>query len=93
MKNRNRLHFLSASALSVAALLSPTLSVAADYPDRAVTLIVPFSAGGTSDILARALALQMEKKLGKAVIVDNKPGANTIIAATATARDVLNNSD
>lgn len=86
MKIRNLFQIIFCTALSVVALICPTMSVAADYPERPVTLIVPFAAGGTSDILARALALQMEKKLGKAVVVDNKPGANTIIAATTTAK-------
>ena len=47
----------------------------ADYPNRPITLIVPYGAGGVSDVVARALAHAMGKSLGQSVIVENKPGA------------------
>jgi tripartite-type tricarboxylate transporter receptor subunit TctC len=48
---------------------------------RTITIIVPFSAGGTLDVLARSLALGMEKPAGQSIVIDNKPGASGIIAS------------
>lgn len=53
------------------------------FPDRPIKLVVPYPAGGTADALARAIAEHMKTELGQAVLVDNKPGANTIIGAQA----------
>jgi tripartite-type tricarboxylate transporter receptor subunit TctC len=58
----------------------------ADYPNRTVTFICPFPAGGGTDILVRLLAAELQDKLGKPVIVDNRPGAGTVIAAGAVAK-------
>ena len=58
---------------------------AAGFPNKVVRIIVPFPAGGLADNLARGLAQDLQKEWGQAVIVENKPGANTIIAAQATA--------
>ena len=56
-----------------------------DYPSRTVTFICPFPAGGGTDILVRLLAQELQDKLGKPVIVDNRVGAGTVIAANAVA--------
>ena len=56
------------------------------YPSRTVTFICPFPAGGGTDILTRLLATELQEKLGKAVIVENRPGAGTVIAASAVAK-------
>ncbi len=53
------------------------------FPTRAVTMVVPFAAGGITDQIARALAQKMGENLGQAVIVDNKPGGGGQIAASA----------
>jgi tripartite-type tricarboxylate transporter receptor subunit TctC len=58
---------------------------AASFPSRNVTLIVPFAAGGPPDAVARVVAAEMGKTLGKPVIVENRPGASTSLAATAVA--------
>jgi tripartite-type tricarboxylate transporter receptor subunit TctC len=57
-----------------------------DYPNRTVTFICPFPAGGGTDILTRLLAAELQDKLGKPVIVDNRPGAGTVVAANAVAK-------
>jgi tripartite-type tricarboxylate transporter receptor subunit TctC len=56
-----------------------------DYPSRTVTFICPFPAGGGTDILVRLLAQELQDKLKKPVIVDNRVGAGTVIAANAVA--------
>ena len=69
---------LTALALSTAAL--------AQYPDHPVTIIVPFTAGGSSDIVARTVQPKLSQLLGQPIIVDNKPGANSGLAATYVAK-------
>lgn len=62
-------------------------AVAADaYPTKPVTLIVPWAAGGSTDILARVLSEHLTKSLGQPVIVDNKPGASGNIGSAMVAR-------
>ena len=56
-----------------------------DYPSRTITFLCPFPAGGGTDILTRLLAQELQDRLGKPVIVDNRVGAGTQIAANATA--------
>ena len=55
------------------------------YPDRIVRIVVPFAPGGGTDVIARTLAQEMAKDLGAAVIIENKPGAGTIIGTQAVA--------
>src|SRR5258708_15877256 len=57
-----------------------------DYPQRTVTFICPFPAGGGTDILTRILAAELQDKLKRTVIVENRPGAGTVVAAQAVAR-------
>src|SRR4051794_8703481 len=59
--------------------------VLAGYPDRIVRIVVPFAPGGGSDVIARTLAQEMAKDLGATIIVENKPGAGTIIGTQAVA--------
>ncbi|MEJ8826015.1 tripartite tricarboxylate transporter substrate-binding protein [Variovorax humicola] len=60
------------------------------WPDKPVTLVVPYSAGGPTDVVARLLAVPMGKSLGQAVIVENTVGAGGTIAAARTARAAPN---
>src|SRR5207237_9167391 len=71
------------------AALSFSTAALAQYPERPVTIIVPFTAGGSSDIVARSMQPRLSQLLGQPIIVDNKPGANGGLAATyvATAKN------
>ncbi len=71
-----------------AALLLVAVPVAADndYPVRNVTIVVPFAPGSGTDVMARELADELGKRLGKPFIVDNRPGANGLVAAEYAAR-------
>ena len=69
---------------SLLALLVSANCLAA-FPERAVTLIAPFPAGGAADVIARLLARQLELQLGKPVIVENKAGAGSVIGAAYVA--------
>jgi tripartite-type tricarboxylate transporter receptor subunit TctC len=64
----------------------PRDAVADDYPSHNVTILVPFAPGGGTDVLARAVAQNLEKRLGKTFIVENRPGAGTTIAAGMAAK-------
>src|ERR1044071_6003995 len=70
-------------AASVLSLALPQAAAAQAYPDRPIKIIVAVAAGGPMDTMARALALQMQAKLGQPVVVENRPGAGTTIGAKA----------
>ncbi|MBY4730353.1 tripartite tricarboxylate transporter substrate binding protein [Cupriavidus pauculus] len=73
--------------LAVAAALGfTTFHAMADYPDRPLRVIVPFAAGGATDVIARTVAQAMSARLGQSVVVENKAGANGNIGAVAAAR-------
>ncbi len=78
---------LSSLALAALAFLSPLSDhgALALYPDQIVKIVVPFAPGGGTDVIARTLAQEMAKDLGVSVIVENKPGAGTIIGTQAVA--------
>src|SRR5436189_6062708 len=61
-------------------------AAAQDFPNRAVTMIVPFPPGGGNDTLARIVASKLATALGQQVVVDNRPGANGVIAMRSAAR-------
>lgn len=79
INRRQCLQILAASALA------PGFAQAA-WPDKSLRVVVPYAAGGFTDILARILAAGMAEKLGQAVIVDNRPGAATMLGADAVAK-------
>lgn len=78
---RGNLFALAACALL---LLAPR-PAAAVYPERLIKIVVPFAPGGGTDVVARTLAQEMAKDLGVSVIIENKPGAGTIVGTQAVA--------
>lgn len=85
MINR-RTFSLSLFGASLFGVNSKAGAQAADYPNRPVTLVVPFAAGSTTDNAARVIAKVLGEKLGQPVIVENKPGASAIIGAEYVAQ-------
>ncbi|WNV10312.1 tripartite tricarboxylate transporter substrate binding protein [Tardiphaga sp. 709] len=69
-----------------AALALTSVSARADYPDRPLRVIVPFAAGGATDVIARTVAQAMSVRLGQSIVVENKAGANGNIGGAAAAR-------
>lgn len=71
--------------VSGAVAISPGLSKAQAFPTRPVTLVVPYAAGGPTDVASRLIAEQLRIELGSPVVIENRPGASTIVAAQAVA--------
>ena len=71
---------------AAAALLASTTALAADFPERTITMVIPFSAGGPTDTIARILAQTMSKSLKQSVIVENATGAGGTLSAGKVSR-------
>ncbi len=69
--------------LALAAALVAGAVQAQTFPSKPIRILIPFTAGGTNDILARTLGPKLGEALGQPVIVDNRPGGNTVIASQA----------
>jgi len=81
---KNRLKSILAASLLV---LAPGLSFAQDdYPNKIIRIVVPYGAGGSTDVLTRIVAQKLTERLGKSVIVENRAGANGIIGADVVAK-------
>jgi len=76
---------LQAGLVGAALAVAATQSFAA-YPEKPIRLVVPFAAGGGTDLIARTLGAGMSTELGQQILVDNKPGAGTIIGTDAVAK-------
>ena len=85
---RHALRLAGASALLGLATLATSQPARADaaWPTRPITFVVPGAAGGTTDTPARFMAQKLSERLGQSIVVDNKPGGNTAIAASEVAR-------
>ena len=73
-------------ALALAAMLATLPASAQTWPDKPVHVIVPFTAGSATDVVARAVAQAMSKNLGQVFVVENKPGAGGTIGAGQVAK-------
>lgn len=82
-----RRHCLAALGALGAARLAPAFGQP-DFPSRPIKLLVPFSAGGSPDLLARVIAAQAGRQMGQGIVVENRLGANGIVAADAVAKAV-----
>src|SRR5437868_11106397 len=80
-RRRDALGALAAAALAPTAFAQPT-----DWPNRPVRVIVAFTAGGTTDILARAVSQKLSERLKQPFVIDNKPGAGGNLGTEIAAR-------
>ena len=83
-------HFRAAAAVAalIAGLAAPQSARAQTFPDRPVTIIVPTTAGGGTDIIARIIGDQLSKQLNQAFIIENRPGAGLVVGTVAAAKAV-----
>ena len=89
MKLQFKTMLLTGTAAIAASLALPALAQT-PFPDKPISLVVPFAAGGPTDVVARMIALPMSKSLGQTVLVENTVGAGGTIAATKVARAAPN---
>jgi tripartite-type tricarboxylate transporter receptor subunit TctC len=80
------LSLIAASIFGVAALAAAEPSHAQDYPSKPIKVVVPFAAGGPADIYARYLGARLGEALGQPVVVDDRPGAGSIIGTDLVAK-------
>ena len=73
-------------ALTLSSGLAVAQSAADKYPDKPIRIIVPFPPGGSTDTLGRAIAQKLQEKWGQPVLVENRPGASTLIGSTMVAK-------
>ena len=85
MTNRRRMFEIAAAAAMCVAVAWPAGAQAA-FPERPVTLIVPFPAGGSTDLVARVVAEKMSASLGQQIVVDNRGGAGGNVGSAAAAK-------
>ena len=79
INRRTHLRQLLATSCALAFGTLPMAASAASFPERPITLVVPFTAGGPTDAIARIIAEDMARTLGQPIVIENKPGASTII--------------
>lgn len=83
---RRDFHRLAAAALATATAPAFSQAPAQPFPQRPIQLLIPYPAGGTTDVMARALQEPLHKALGQPIVVENKPGAAGVLAAREVAR-------
>lgn len=81
-----RTRYLWTLFLASTAALAAGAGFAQDFPSRPVRLVVPFPPAGTTDTIGRALAQPLTKALGQSVVIENRPGANTVLGAELVLR-------
>jgi tripartite-type tricarboxylate transporter receptor subunit TctC len=82
----SRKALLAALCLAGASLAATSPAAAQAYPDRPIRVVVPFAAGGASDVVARAIAPKLTDKLGQSVVVENRTGAGGSLGVTQVVR-------
>jgi len=82
----HHLPFTKAILLATFLTLGASAAHAQGYPSRPVTIVVPFPAGGATDVVARILAKGLSDRMGQSVVIDNRPGANGTVGSIAAAR-------
>lgn len=85
-KSVKRAHYSFAILLAASATSFTTIAPAATFPEKPIRIVVPFAPGGGTDLVARTMGIAMGQELGQPVIIDNKPGAGTIIGTDAVAK-------
>ena len=83
---RDKLWWRLAACLAAAFHLAPAPALAQSYPERLVKVIVPYTPGGGTDTVARAVSARLAERWGQPVVVENRPGAGTAIGADAVAK-------
>lgn len=86
MRRRNTLSLLLGGFLAAGLLALPAPTRAGAYPDHPVTIVVPYAPGGGVDLAIRAIAPQLQARLGQPVVIDNRPGAATLIGTEQVVR-------
>jgi tripartite-type tricarboxylate transporter receptor subunit TctC len=72
--------------IALSAVLIPGMALAQTYPSKPIRIVVPFSAGGATDVVARAVGQRMSEQMGKPVIIENRPGASANLGAEYVAK-------
>src|SRR5215510_14939237 len=80
-----RLRLLAAAAIVLTAAPAP-FARAQDYPNRTVTIVAPAAPGGLYSLFARLIGTRLEQKFGKTFVVENRPGASSVVGAAYVAR-------
>src|SRR5450432_1748106 len=80
--------FGAALALAQVAVPAAAQNAAPDYPNKPIRMVVPYPPGGTTDIVARGIAVKLAERFGQQVVIDNRGGASTIIGADAVAKSL-----
>src|SRR5438046_8556711 len=86
LESRTMPHLTRRSALASLAALAAAPAFAQAYPSRPISLLVPWAAGGSTDILARIVAQHLHQSMGQPVIIENRTGASGNIGTLAAAR-------
>jgi tripartite-type tricarboxylate transporter receptor subunit TctC len=86
LNRRNWVARARTGSVALALTLAAALPALADYPDRAIKLIVPYPPGGTTDLLARAIAPRLAERLHQSVVIDNRAGAGGVIGSQLVAK-------